>query len=276
MTEIINHGYGIVTFKNAHKVNFAEMQDRLIRLEQEAIKSNFTIVYDESGKPIHAVNQGGFIYGLDEVHRAPLRLQALGDDWYNEYEAVLYGCLMEYIEIFPALLPCLWWKSVGHILSYSAGGSLGLHCDNDVNYRYGNVPDEQHATRNVVSAIIFLNTAGIDFEGGSMYFPYADIEITPTAGDAVFFPANYTAAHQINEVTEGKRYSYLAWFAQGPEHPTHGINPQAAAGPNGGQVWLQSVVGDYDKHVIAKYGEKASPPHLIAHRSRSNDHHRAQ
>lgn len=271
MKEIVNHGYGIVTFKCAHNVDIEKMIPRLEQLEKQAIEKNFRIVYNENNEPIHAINEGGFIYGLEEMTRAPLRLQNLGKDWYEEFETALYACLLRYVEIFPAILPCLWWKSVGHILSYSSGASLGLHCDNDVNYKYGNIPAEQHATRNVLSAIIFLNSSIIDFDGGTMTFPYANVEITPSIGDIVFFPANYTAAHQINQVISGKRYSYLAWFAQGSEDTRHNISPTENMTDNGGQVWLKTIVEDYDKYITDKYGENP-PAELVAHRGRKNDH----
>lgn len=271
MSEVINHGCGIVTFKNAHLVDYEKMLPRLENLEREATEKNFKIVYDADGKPLHAINEGGFIYSLDSMDRAPLRLQKLGTDWYDEFETVLYFSLLKYIEIFPAILPCLWWKSVGHILSYSSGASLGLHCDNDVNYRYGHIPVEQHATRNVVSAIIFLNSSGKDFEGGTMTFPYANVEIIPSMGDVLFFPANYIAAHQINTVTSGKRYSYLAWFAQGSGQQEHNINPTNVLTENGGQIWLEEIIEDYDAYVMAKYGNSA-PAGIIAHKSRANDH----
>lgn len=271
MTEVINHGSGIVTFKNAHSVKFEEMLERLELLEKEAMEKNFKIIYDENGKPLHAINEGGFMYSIDSMSKAPLRLQKLGIDWYQEFETALYSSLLNYVEIFPAILPCIWWKSVGHILAYSPGGSLGIHCDNDVNYRYGRIPTEQHATRNVVSAIIFLNSCGEHFEGGTMTFPYANVEIVPKMGDILFFPANYIAAHQINTVTSGKRYSYLAWFAQGSEQKEHNIHPTNTLTENGGQVWVENIVNDYDSHILMKYGENP-PADLVGHRSRENDH----
>ena len=272
MNEIINHGYGIVTIKNACNVDFANMTERLEKLEKIAIEENFTIVYNDEGNPIHAVNQGGFIYSMELMQASPLRLMSLGEDWYDKFEGDIYKGLMQYIEMFPALLPCLWWKTTGHILSYSKGASLGIHSDNDVNYRFGYAPESQHATRNVVSAIIFLNSHGEDFTGGSMKFPYANVEIFPSAGDLLFFPANYTAAHEITTVDSGKRYSYLAWFAQGSEQPERSVNPQMTPTPTGGQVWLTSVIQDYEEFLVNKYGESEIPEHVALHRSRQKDH----
>ena len=65
MSEIIDHGFGIVTIKNACTVDFANMVERLEELEKIAIAENFTIVYDDQGNAIHAINQGGFIYSME-------------------------------------------------------------------------------------------------------------------------------------------------------------------------------------------------------------------
>lgn len=278
MSTFTNHGFGIVTFHNVIDIDFQSLKQKLVTLEDEARAKNFTIIYDELGAPLHAVNQGGFIYSLESMNQAPLRLQGLGLEIYEKYEAVLYGCLLQYISIFPALLQCLWWRSTGHILSYSAGAALGLHCDNDVNYRYGSFPNEQHATRNVVSAIVFINSSVNEADknednycGGTMSFPYADTEIIPKAGDVLLFPANYVGAHQINTVTKGKRYSYLGWFAQGSPHDIYNISPMDEFAENGGQVWMKTIIDDYDEYLNATYAG-TPPAHMIAHRRRSNDH----
>jgi hypothetical protein len=88
----------------------------------------------------------------------------------------------------------------------------------------------------------------------------------------VFFPANYTAAHEITTVDSGKRYSYLAWFAQGSEQPERSVNPQMKPTPTGGQVWLSSVIQDYEDFLVDKYGESEIPEHVALHRSRQKDH----
>lgn len=279
MKDYINYGNGIVLFENVVDIDFDSIKDTLSYLENVARSENFKFVFDESGNPLHAVNQGGFIYSLDEVNKAPLRLQNLDKKIYSKYENVLYECLLQYISIFPALLQCLWWRSTGHILSYLPGGSLGLHCDNDVNYRYGDFPKEQHATRNVVSAIVFLNSSVTDlsdsnthdYVGGTMTFPYADVEIVPAAGSVLLFPANYVGAHQINTVISGKRYSYLGWFAQGSPQHEFNICPADEISSNGGQVWLKTVIEDYDKFLTNEYGEDP-PHHMVSHRRRPYDH----
>jgi len=276
-------GGGVVRFPKAMEFDQDAVIPMIDEMAEEWKARNFTIVRDESGTPIHAVNQGGFIYSLDMIDSSPVRIQNLSGEFFERCERVIYSCLMEYIELFPSILQCIWWKSSGHVLRYERGAALGLHCDNDVNYRYGQFPGTEHATRNVVSCLIYLNDCVDDpgsdsvpysFSGGRMTVPYFDITITPSKGDVVFLPANYLGAHEILPITGGKRYSYLSWFAQGSAHEEKGINPVAEPRSDGvldGQYWMKDLLSDYEKHLSSKYDdeERNRKTHI---QSRQNDH----
>lgn len=276
----VHHGGGTVEFRNAIDIPQDEIIPYLNNLKHEWRKENFTIVHDELGNPIHAVNRGGFIYDIESMNRAPVRIQNMKHPFFVDCEKAIYEALVRYIEEFPALLQSIWWRSGGHVLCYDEGASLGLHSDNDVNYRFGNVPQLQHATRNVVSVLIYFNScidAGAQckygFTGGHMEIPYFDIDLVPTTGSIVLMPANYLGAHQIHEITSGCRYSYLSWFAQGSEDGERGVNPVEANGDigAGGQWWVRNIIDDYTKHLTVKYGASI-PGGLLAHTSRKNDH----
>lgn len=283
MTSVENLGGGCVLFRKAIDVSHDVIIPHLEALKEQAREAMFTIVRDEDGNPIYAVNQGGFIYDLEKVNKAPVRIQNVSHEFFHECEAAIYRVLLQYVEMFPAILQSLWWKSEGHILAYDKGGSLGFHCDNDVNYRYGAVPPTEHATRNVVSALVYLNDCIDDgeeetpysFSGGHMSIPYFDIDIKPKTGDILLFPANYLGAHEIFEVTRGTRYSYLSWFAQGSEHHEKGVNPQHEKSSDviGGQYWLKTIIEDYENYILQKYPNAAErPAHLLAVTSRQKDH----
>lgn len=274
-------GGGTVIFRNAISVP----QDILIPyLEErkEIARSNmFTYVKDENGKETHVINQGGFIYDLDDVMKTPVRMMDLDLPFFRECESALYEALIRYIELFPAVLQCLWWRSEGHILAYDKGAKLGFHSDNDVNYRYGAEPQLQHATRNVLSALIYFNDCvdeedeiPYSFSGGHMSIPYFDIDVKPQTGMICMMPANYLGAHEIFEVTRGTRYSYLGWFAQGSPDPDRGVNPviEKDDSKTGGQVWLKTVIEDYENHIKNKYGESNIPEGLMLSASRKIDH----
>jgi hypothetical protein len=276
-------GGGTVLFENAITVPQNDLISYLENEKELWRKENFTVIYDDNGEPIHAINKGGFIYGLDSYKSAPVRIQNLTHPFFKECDDRVYDALLSYIEMFPAILQCLWWKSGGHVLCYDEGASLGFHSDNDVNYRYGAMPQLDHATRNVVSALVYFNSCTDDgsecdygFSGGHMSIPYFDIDIVPHTGSIVLMPANYLGAHQIHEITKGSRYSYLLWFAQGVPAPEHGVNPVAPDGDyhSGGQWWLETLVEDYEKYINEKYPLGSSrPDNLTLFKSRAKDHY---
>ena len=282
--KIKNLGGGVVVFEDAIIVPVAEVAKLIDRLSDAAIKEQYEYAYDTDGEPIHAINKSGFIYEIDAIAKNPIRVQDLNHKFFNDCEESIYKCLLEYIEIFPAVLQCLWWKSEGHVLKYPTGSSLGFHCDNDVNYRYGQLPPFEHATRNVISALVYINSNCDDsdcdeysFTGGEMSIPYFDIKIKPKSGTVVFMPANYLGAHEIMEITSGSRYSYLSWFAQGSPQQEKGVSPQypdtSNDRPIGGQWWMPTIIADYSKHLIGKYGDEGRIPHgATPFKSRKDDH----
>jgi predicted 2-oxoglutarate/Fe(II)-dependent dioxygenase YbiX len=273
-------GGGTVLFENAIHVPQETIIPYLENLKDVWRKENFTIVTDEHGNDLYAVNKGGFKYGIEEMTKAPVRIQNMDHPFFLECERAIYQACLEYIDFFPAILQSIWWRSGGHVLCYDKGASLGFHADNDVNYRYGSEPQLQHATRNVISVLIYLNDCVDDgdigkyeFSGGHMEIPYFGIDIKPQKGSIVVMPANYLGAHKINEVTSGSRYSYLGWFAQGSADTERGINPVIPSkdiGP-GGQWWETSVIEDYAKFIQTKYGQNI-PEDRLAYTSRQYDH----
>jgi len=282
--DIKNLGGGVVVFEDAIRVPIAEIVEVIDRLSDDAIKEQYEYVYDTNGEPIHAINKSGFIYQLDSIAKSPTRIQNLTDPFFRQCENAIYKCLLEYIELFPAVLQCLWWKSEGHVLKYPTGSSLGFHCDNDVNYRYGQLPPFEHATRNVISALVYINNNCDDsdcdqfsFTGGEMIIPYFDITIKPKSGTVIFMPANYLGAHEIMEITSGSRYSYLSWFAQGSPNVEKGVSPEhPSAHENraiGGQWWMTSIIDDYNNYLMEKYGDEGKiPKSAMPFKSRQNDH----
>jgi hypothetical protein len=282
--EIQNLGGGTVLFKNAIPVPQKRIITLIDELSEESLNRQYEYVEDENGKIVHAINKSGFIYQLDSIAKNPIRIQNLIDPFFWECENVIYKCLLEYIELFPAVLQCLWWKSEGHVLKYQTGSSLGFHCDNDVNYRYGQMPPFEHATRNVVSALVYINSNCDDsdcdeysFTGGCMEIPYSGITIKPKSGDVLLMPANYLGAHEIMQVTSGSRYSYLSWFAQGSPDIQKGISPEYPTTYEdrelGGQWWMTSIIEDYDNYLMEKYGDEGKiPKGAMPFKSRQSDH----
>lgn len=276
-------GGGAVLFRGAINVPQDEIIPHLEDLKEQARSRMFTIVNDEHGNPLHAINQGGFIYDLEKMNKTPVRMMALTHPFFRECEDAIYQALLRYVELFPAILQCLWWRTEGHVLAYDKGASLGFHSDNDVNYRYGAVPENEHATRNVLSALVYLNDCVDDgeeetlysFSGGHMAIPYFNVDVKPKTGDIFMMPANYLGAHEIFEVTRGTRYSYLGWFAQGSDDISRGVNPlhERESDVIGGQFWMKTIIEDYEAFIREKYpDDRTRPEHLLAVEGRPKDH----
>ena len=68
---------------------------------------------------------------------------------------------------------------------------------------------EHHRT---LSAILFLNN---DYKGGKLIFKTLsdeeEITIEPTPGSLIIWPSNFLFPHMVKPVTEGVRYTIVAW-----------------------------------------------------------------
>lgn len=63
-----------------------------------------------------------------------------------------------------------------------------------------------------LSSLIYIND---DYEGGEIFFPQHDLEIRPSAGDAVFFPGDRNYLHGVNEIKSGIRFTIpIFWTAK--------------------------------------------------------------
>lgn len=284
---IKNLGGGVVVFENAIDVPQGEIIELLDSLSEKSLSENYEYVKNENGEIIHAKNKSGFIYELESISKTPIRIQNLNHDFFWECEKNIYSCLLQYIELFPSVLQCLWWRTEGHALKYPTGSVLGLHCDNDVNYRYWQFPPVENATRAVITALVYINDscdeAGCDensFSGGEMIIPHAGVTIKPKSGNIVFMPSNYLGAHEILEVTSGCRYTYLTLFSQGSGQDDKGITPmdpdvyiEQIDRPIGGQWWMKEIISDYDEYLMKKYGDEGKIPiEVMPFKSRQDDH----
>lgn len=268
--EIVNLGSGIILFKNAINIDQNLIIPYLYSLKKEAVEKDYTIIYDENGKATHAVNRSGHRYVLRDIDTSCSHIMEFATpdkdpkyiDFFSQCENVIYKSLLEYIEIFPMILPCLWWRTQGHVVAYSPGSSFGLHCDNDVNYKPGAIPDQQLAIRNVVGAILYFNNSyekgeekdEYGYTGGEIIFPYANVKYSPKSGDLIMFPSNYLATHEVLPCDDGYRYGYVGYFAQGSEDQNRGIHIREKSEViDSGQVWMPELFDDYINHVNKKY-----------------------
>jgi hypothetical protein len=85
-----------------------------------------------------------------------------------------------------------------------AGSSVEMHCDN-CQLDGSPLDPSVEVEPNEWSAILYLNTNGVDFEGGEIYFPKQELTYSPVAGDFIHFKTDVDHPHQVLEVTSGDR-----------------------------------------------------------------------
>ena len=228
-------GGGVVLYKKVFDLDWDWMRTfchATLMAEREAM-------YVEGSDPITGeegyINRSGYFFKKNEIDKMPWRGSAIHQNSENKVvetldyiESVRDSCLLNYLHQFPLAGKCIWWKIKSHIVAYPKGSYLGMHSDVSTDYQYGKPhPIDQLATRNSVSVVAYLNDCvleeknldGTNFTGGRHYFKYLDITYEPSKGDMLFFPSNYMAAHEVQLVTGGWRYSYLGWYCQGTPNP---------------------------------------------------------
>lgn len=252
---------GIVLFPNTD-INSAGIIELFNELKEGALQENYNFIKNEFGKIIYGINRSGHRIPAEDIDKTCLRLSNILShrnhnlEYIFELEKILYTILLKYIEIYPQVLPCLWWKTKGHGLIYSNDSCLGLHSDNDINYMPGAEPDYQLGIRHVLTSICYFNSSGFDYVGGEIKFPYYNITYSPKKGDILFFPSNFLAAHEVNPVIGGNRYCYLEYYGHGSSDPSRGVNiSENSDNLTSGQVWLSNLPQDYKKYIIDKYGQ---------------------
>ena len=269
---IETHDMGIILFKNVFDMNeYNYIIDFLKGLRLQALEKDFTFIKDDYGNPLYAINRSGHRYSLEDVSIACSHIMDfLQNDvnskqygFFSMCEDILYACMLRYVEFFPMMIPCLWWRTQGHVVAYGKGAQFGKHCDNDINYQPGAEPDQQLAIRNVLGGLIYLNDSvneiknKNDFIGGEIVFPYANYTYYPKAGDVLMFPSNYLGTHKVNKCVEGERYAYVGYFAQGSNDIEKGINiRQPSSVIDSGQVWMPDIMNDYLRNVNNKYKDE--------------------
>jgi hypothetical protein len=94
------------------------------------------------------------------------------------------------------------------------GQNEGLHCDS-VQLDGSPWDDGNTALEDLeFSALVYLNTSGIDYDGGSIYFPNQELDLMPKAGQLIFFRGDIDHPHGVSMVTSGNRYTLVLFYGR--------------------------------------------------------------
>jgi len=262
-------GGGVVVFHDAVNVDLPLMSSWIDNNALAAHQQRWKYDIDVNGV-VYAKNEDGNKFSIDQVEAVPVRvLEPVQDsteqnvvDIFRSWEDSIYKSLMKYIDLFPLVVGTIWWRNRGHVLRYDKGKYLGLHNDNDTNYRATGgeryIPYGQVGARQTVAVLLYINDCvetteeldGTNYSGGELYFPYLGISHKAKRGDIVIFPTNYVASHGVNTVTGGTRYAYLEFFSQGSPDVNSRIE---VLEPGDVQTWcmphwIDTVFDDYEKY----------------------------
>lgn len=61
-----------------------------------------------------------------------------------------------------------------------------------------------------IPVLSFVGILNDNFSGGE-FILFDDYTISPRQGDIIIFPSNFMFPHRVNKITEGTRYSFVAW-----------------------------------------------------------------
>ena len=208
--KIVTHPSGVLEFQDALSVDHEYVVGWLERLREHE-PDEYTV--DEDG---NYVNRGGYVFTKDEIGWSPQRyldLDTSEEDkqFVADMDAVVHGCLLQYLVNFPEAAPSVWWKSPLHVVKYESGQGMGSHSDNQIELTPSNDFNNEHPLNNSISASIILLA---DCEGGELNFAHADISLKPNAGSVIMYPSNYVGAHEVAPV-EGRRVSAVQFFCHG-------------------------------------------------------------
>lgn len=64
--------------------------------------------------------------------------------------------------------------------------------------------------RKGVPTLSIVGVLNNDYSGGEFKF-FGDYELPLTTGDILIFPSNFMYPHEVCEVTQGERYSFVSW-----------------------------------------------------------------
>ena len=115
--EFENLGSGVVVFKNIIDVDQDFLIPYLAELHKKVVEEDFTIIHNENGEALYAVNRSGHRYELSTINDVNRIMGFATEDqeskeykFFQNCESEIYQCLIRYVEQYPLVLPSLWWK----------------------------------------------------------------------------------------------------------------------------------------------------------------------
>jgi hypothetical protein len=225
----IDHGFGVVEFNG-----YLSVDQKMLFDYMEYLKTINTQALNHNNPNLEQKNEAGFTFKGNEISQAPSRYTKLFEQsndldikqfvkMVDDWEKAIYKCLIDYCKIYPDAKTTIWWSTAGHIVGYSTGQLIGPHCDTQVAYTPGQIPENDNAVYNTLSCGLYLNECAdsddllddYNYTGGELYLTHPKLSYKPKNGGIILYPSNYIGRHEVKPVTSGYRYAYLKIFASG-------------------------------------------------------------
>jgi hypothetical protein len=222
--EAIDHGYGIMQFRDALSLN-SEFASKWVDRRRQTAMSEAERQADGSFK-----SWGGDVYSKASADTSPERfidLESGATEDELQFNAFLSKaadeCMHSYVDHYPESRWSIWWKSRGHIAVYHQGAFLGYHHDQRVGkLARGKGLQWERGIFHVVTAVLIVEQ---NCSGGRIGFKYIDKDFDSEPGTCWLYPTGYLGTHRVSEVQGGRRTVYLEYFGhgtiEGPKPFTH-------------------------------------------------------
>jgi len=117
---------------------------------------------------------------------------------------LVYSAITRYLSEIPKEYPNQFISRASHIRynKYQVGTMMRLH--------YDHIHTLFDGSEKGVPILSILGGLNNDYEGGELIF-WGDTPIELKEGSIMVFPSNFLYPHQVDEVTKGARYSFVAW-----------------------------------------------------------------
>jgi len=92
------------------------------------------------------------------------------------------------------------------------GDSIALHADAERQTSDG--WEVNHTPWRTHVGLLYLNSAGVDLQGGNLVLPEINRTIFPSSGLFVAFPSGRKHLHQVTTIESGSRLSFIVWFTR--------------------------------------------------------------
>ena len=110
-------GSGVVVFRKVIEVDQDFLIPYIAELHKKVVAEDFTIIHDDDGKAIYAINRSGHRYNIETINDVNRIMGFATEDkesdaykFFYKCESEIYQCLLRYVEQYPLVLPSLWWS----------------------------------------------------------------------------------------------------------------------------------------------------------------------